>query len=162
MIVASDRPKARFPPTWSRCQCVLNRVVTRPPPGSPRRRASTASVNSAAPLSTSTWPALAVRTRTLPPAPVSITKPSLTGTTAGLSWEKALRAKGGRVRPRTPPNAPFSIALRFMAESPERLDTGDLAGAVREILHLQTCLVQQREMQIANRRALGRLDLPSP
>src|SRR5262245_14346372 len=162
MIVASDCPKARFPPTWSRCQCVLNRVVTRPSPGSLRSCASTASVNSAAPLSTSTWPVLPVRTRILPPAPVSITKPSLTGTTAGLSWEKAERAKGGRVRPRTPPNAPFTIALRFMAGCPERSDTGDLAGAVPEALHLQTRLVQQREVQIGNRRAFGQLDLPSP
>src|SRR5882757_1943474 len=162
MIVASDRPKARFPPTWSRCQCVLNRVVTRPPPGSLRRCESTASVNAAAPLSTSTWPALAVRTRTLPPAPVSITKPSLTGTTAGLSWEKAERAKGGRVRPTTPPNAPFSIALRFMTECPECLGNGDLAGAVPEALHLQACLVQQREVQVGDRRAFGQLDLPSP
>src|SRR3984957_8274454 len=161
MIVVPARPKARFPPTCSRCQCVLNRVVGRPPPGSPRRSASTASLNAAAPLSTSTWPVLAVRTRTLPPAPVSITKPSLTGTTAGLSWEKAERAKGGRVRPRTPPNAPFSIALRFMAGCPERSDIGDLAGAVPEALRLQTRLVQQREVQIGNRRAFGQLDLPS-
>src|SRR5882724_3293382 len=162
MIVASDRPKARFPPTWSRCQCVLNRVVTWPPPGSLRSCESTASVNAAAPLSTSTWPALAVRTRTLPPTPVSITKPSLTGTTAGLSWEKAKRAKGGRVRPRTPPNAPFTIALRFMIACPERSNTGDLAGAVRETLHLQPRLVQQREVQIANRRAHGQIDMASP
>src|SRR5882757_2460546 len=196
MIFAPDRPKARFPPSCSRCQCVLNTVVTRPAPGSSRRRLCTASVNSAAPLSTSTWPALAVRTRTLPPAPVSITKPSRTGTTAGLSWEKAERTRGGRVRPRTPPNAPFTMALRFMAESPEclahvpakwtpvrrqehapiketracfasagtkhALDIGDLAGAVPEALHLQTRLVQQREVQIGNRRAFGQLDLPSP
>src|ERR1700730_8415455 len=161
MIVTPDRPKVRFPPTCSWCQCVLNRVVAWPPPGSPRRSASTASVNAAAPLSTSTGPVLAVRTRTLPPAPVSITKPSLTGTTAGLSWEKAERARGGRVRPRMPPNAPFTIALRFMAECPECLDTGDLAGAVPEALHLQTRLVQQREVQIGNRRAFGQLDLPS-
>src|SRR5712671_5849071 len=160
MIVASDRPKARFPPTWSRCQCVLNRVVTWPPPGSLRSCESTASVNAAAPLSTSTWPALAVRTRTLPPTPVSITKPSLTGTTAGLSWEKAKRAKGGRGRPRTPPNAPFTIALRFMAGDPERSDTGDHAGAVPEALRLEARLVKQREVQIGNRRAFGQLDLP--
>src|SRR5207248_4016556 len=102
-----------------------------------------------------------VRTRTLPPAPVSITKPSLTGTTAGLSWEKAERAKGGRVRPTTPPNAPFTIALRFMAECPECLDTGDHAGAVSEALRLEARLVQQREVQIGNRRAFGQLDLPS-
>src|SRR5204863_859562 len=96
---------------------------------------------------------------------VSITKPSLTGTTAGLAWRlawaKASRAKGGRVRLTTPPNAPFSIALRFMAVSPERSDTGDLAGAVGEALRLEAHLVQQREVQIANRRALGQLDLPS-
>src|SRR5712672_2772503 len=171
MIFASDRPKARFPPTCSRCQCVLNTVVIRPAPGSSRKRLSIASVNSAAPLSTSTWPALAVRTRTLPPAPVSITKPSLTGTTAGLawelSWEKAERAKGGSVRPKTPPNAPppnapFSIALRFMAGDSERSDTGDHACAVPEALRLEARLVQQREVQIGNRRAFGQLDLPSP
>src|SRR5262245_12547298 len=167
MIVVSDRPKARFPPTWSRCQCVLNRVVTWPPPGSLRSCASTASVDAATPPSTSTWPVLPVRTRTLPPTPVSITKPSLTGTTAGLSWEKAKRAKGGRVRPKTPPNAPFTIvlrfmtALRFMAGCSERSDSGDLAGAVRETLHLQPRLVEQREVQIANRRAHGQIDMAS-
>src|SRR5215468_3115667 len=178
MIVASDRPKARFPPTCSRCQCVLKSVVTWPAPGSSRRRLSTASVNSAAPLSTSTWPVLAVRTRTLPPAPVSITNPSLTGTTAGLAWAKASRAKGGRVRPKTPPKAPpnapfttalrstialrFMLALRFLAGCSERSDTGDLPSAVRETLHLQTRLVQQREVQIANRRANGQIDMASP
>src|SRR3984893_917024 len=162
MIVTPDRPKVRFPPTCSWCQCVLNRVVAWPPPGSPRRSASTASVNAAAPLSTSTGPVLAVRTRTLPPAPVSITKPSLTETTAGLSWEKAERAKGGRVRPSTPPNAPFTIALRFMAGPPERSDPGDHAGAIPEALRLEAHLVQQREVQIGNRRAFGQLDLPSP
>src|SRR3974377_2215565 len=91
-----------------------------------------------------------------------MTKPSLTGTTAGLSWEKAERAKGGRVRPRTPPNAPFSIALRFMAGPPERSDTADHTGAVPEALRLEARLVQQREVQIGNRRSFGQLDLPSP
>src|SRR5207248_2414602 len=105
--------------------------------------------------------ALPVRTRTLPPAPVSITNPSLTGTTAGLAWAKASRAKGGRVRPRTQPNAPFSIDLRFMAVSSERSDTGDHAGAVPKALPLEARLVQQREVQIGNRRAFGQLDLPS-
>src|SRR5215813_14850079 len=162
MIVAPGCPKARFPPTWSRCQCVLNRVVTWPPPGSLRSCASTASVDAATPPSTSTWPVLPVRTRTLPPAPVSIAKPSLTGTTAGLSWEKAERASGGRVRPRTPPNAPFSTALRFMAGAPEGSDTGDHAGAIPEALRLEARLVKQREVQIGNRRAFGQLDLPSP
>src|SRR5262249_10079548 len=160
MIVTPDRPKARSPPTCSRCQCVLNRVVARPAPGSSRRRLSTASVNSAAPLSTSTRPVLAVRTRTLPPAPVSITKPSLTGTTAGLSGRKADGRGGGGVSPRTPPIALFSIALRFMAGPPERSDTGDHAGAIPEALHLDARLVQQREVQIGNRRMFGQLDLP--
>src|SRR5215472_16035930 len=163
MIVASDRPKVRFPPTCSLCQCVLNSVVARPPPGSPRRSPSTLSVKEAAPLSTSTWPELAVRTRTLPPTPVSMTKPSLTGTTAGLPWEKAERAKGGRPRPTTPPNAPFRTDLRFMTVCPLRSDAdGDLAGAVPEALHLQTRLVQQREVQVGNRRAFGQFQLPSP
>src|SRR5437588_5586326 len=91
-----------------------------------------------------------------------MTKPSLTGRKAGLPWEKAERARGGRVRPRTPPNAPFSIALRFIAECPQCLGNGDLAGAVPETLHLQTRLVQEREVQIGNRRVFGQLDLPSP
>src|SRR5204863_4895501 len=88
-------------------------------------------------------------------------------------WAKASRAKGGRVRPTTPPNALFSIdlrfmsllpciALRFMADAPERSDTGDLAGAIPEALRLEARLVQQREVQIGNRRAFGQLDLPSP
>src|SRR5215831_14337692 len=40
-------------------------------------------------------------------------------------------------------------------------DTGDLAGAVPEALRLEAGLVQQREVQIGNRRAFGQLDLPS-
>src|SRR5260370_6961463 len=91
-----------------------------------------------------------------------MTKPSLTGTTAGLPWEKAERARGGRVRPRTPPNAPFSIALRFMAECPQCLGNGDLAGAVPETLHLQTRLVQEREVHIGNLLAFRHLPLPPP
>src|SRR6185436_19484887 len=83
-----------------------------------------------------------------------MTKPSLTGTMAGLSCAKAERAKGASVRPTTPPNAAFSIALRS--------NTGDLAGAVHEALHLQTRLVQQREVQVGNRRAFGQLELLSP
>src|SRR5262249_12488574 len=101
-------------------------------------------------------------TRILPPAPVSITKPSLTGTIAGPAWAKASRANGGRVSPRTPPNAPFSIDLRFMAGPPERSDTGDHASAIPEALRLEARLVQQREVQIGNRRAFGQFDLPSP
>src|SRR5207342_3798668 len=77
-------------------------------------------------------------------------------------WANVSRARGGRVRPTTPPNAPFSIALRFMAGAPERSDTGDHAGAVPEALRLEARLVQQREVQIGNRRAFGQLDLPSP
>src|SRR5262249_10923887 len=65
-------------------------------------------------------------------------------------------------RLRTPPNVPFSIALRFMAGSPKRSDTGDHAGAIPEALRLEARLVQQREVQIGNRRAFGQLDLPSP
>src|SRR5260370_35557593 len=91
-----------------------------------------------------------------------MTKPSLTGTTAGLPWEKVPRARGGRVRPRTPPNAPFSIALRFMIRCLQRSDTGDHAGAIPEALRLEAHLVQQREVQLGNRRAFGQLDLPSP
>ena len=51
-------------------------------------------------------------------APVSDGFVMLTGTTAGLAWAKASRAKGGRVRPAMPPNAPFSIDLRFMSLLP--------------------------------------------
>src|SRR5215510_16027499 len=100
-----------------------------------------------------------MRTRILPPAPVSITKPSLTGTMAGLCWANAECAKGASVRPTTPPNAPFSIDLRFMAGDPERSNTGNHVGAVPDAFHLHARLVQQREMQIGNRRTFGQLDL---
>src|SRR5262245_51535364 len=88
-----------------------------------------------------------------------MTKPSLTGTVAGTSWATAYRAKGANVRPTTPPNAALTTALRFMAK---RSNTGDHAGAVSDAFHLHARLVQQREMQIGNRRMLGQLNLLSP
>src|SRR5262245_4874462 len=86
----------------------------------------------------------------LPPAPVSMTKPSLTGTMAGLACAKAERAS---VRPATPPTAAFTNALRS--------NTCDLAGAVAEALHLKTRLVEHCEVKIRDRRALGQIDLTS-
>src|SRR6516162_4018811 len=84
-----------------------------------------------------------------------MTNPSLTGTTAGPACANALLAKGASVRAAALPSAPFTMARRFSS------NTGDLAAAVGDALHLQARLVEDREVQIGNRRVFGKVDLLS-
>src|SRR5688572_13723684 len=113
-----------------------------------------------APLSTSTKPSPAANARTLLPPPSTTVIRSVRRRTPPCPTEPWRRPADACCAPGTPadihaahaPTAPFSTSLRF-SDTPSPSNVRDRSGAVAELVAFHADLLQQRQMEIGDRRA---------